>query len=98
MESVAWKVKVPIDRNGGVLNFELKEIGIEEFMAVQTFIELKKNREAIIMFFDVTRVGGDEIEALKQELIDKGNIIPYLCCDRIMLDIMRPVGYEVKKT
>ncbi len=97
MGTEAWKVKVPVDRNGGALNFDLKEIGIDEFMAVQSFIEQKKNKEAIYCFFSCTVIGGDSVELLKKEL-DGNNVIPFVACDRIMNEIMKPAGYEVKKS
>jgi hypothetical protein len=97
METSAWKVKIPIDRVGGVLSFELKELGIDEYMAIETFIENKKHREAFLLFFNATRIGGDEVSALKSEF-DKNNIIPFTACGKMVQEFLRPVAYELKKS
>jgi hypothetical protein len=97
METSAWKVKIPIDRVGGVLSFELKELGIDEYMAIETFIEKKKWAEALIMFFGATRIGGDELSSLKAEL-DRNNLIPFIFCMNMVREILEPVAGEVKKS
>ena len=92
----AWKLKIPVSRNGDFINYELRELGIDEFMAVQTLIEKKKWVEAFLLFFNSTRVGGDEVSKLKEEF-DKNNIIPFTFCMRTVTEILEPVKGELKK-
>lgn len=96
MESVAWKLKIPVDRAGTFLNFDLKELGIDEFMAVQSFVEKKKFKEAVMLFFHSTVVGGDSVDKLRDEL-DKNNIIPFSAAQKYMLELTEPVPGELKK-
>lgn len=96
MDKAAWKLKIPIDRHGGFINFELKEIGIDSFMACQTFIEKKKWKEAFTLFFNECRIGGDEVSKLTAEF-DKNNIIPFMACQKYVTEILSPVEGELKK-
>lgn len=96
MES-AWKLKIPLNRDQtAFLNFELKEIGIDEFMAVQSFLQKNKAKEAIILFLNATRTGGDEVQLLKEEF-DKNNSVPFMAAMRYIPDILEPVPGELKK-
>lgn len=92
----AWKLKVPVDRNGKYLNFECKELGIDEFMAVQSFIQAKKWKEAFLLFFNETRIGGSEVKELQDEF-DRNNIIPFNSCMELITEYLKPVPGEIKK-
>lgn len=92
----AWKLKIPTDRNGNYLTFECKELGIDEFMAVQSFIQAKKWKEAFILFMNATRTGGAEVKELQAEF-DKDNIIPFVSCMDLIPKYLEPVRGELKK-
>lgn len=92
----AWSMSVPIDRKGTYLNFELNELGIDEYMAVQAFVEKKKWKEAIMLFINQTCIAGDEPKKLQAEF-DKNNLIPFQSCMKLLTDYLEPVQGDLKK-
>ncbi len=92
----AWKLTVPVDRDGKKLVFECKDLGIDAFMAIQSFIQAKKWKEAFILFFNETRVGGSEVKELQAEF-DKDNMIPFGSCLELIPKFLEPIPGEIKK-
>jgi hypothetical protein len=91
-----WTMKIPVDRAGKYLTFQLKELGIDEYMAVQSFIEKKKWKEGIMLFITQTHVGGDDFKLLQKEF-DANNIIPFNSSVKMLTDYLEPVPGELKK-
>lgn len=90
-------MKIPTSRDGDkFLTFELKELGIDAFMAVKTMIEKNKWKEAFLLFLRETRIGGDDVDKLKSEF-DSNNLIPFNSCMNIIPQILEPVPGELKK-
>ena len=54
MAEAIFSIKIPVDRSGKQLEFKLKEINIDAFMAVKDFIGKNKWAEAFLLFFRET--------------------------------------------
>ena len=91
MES-AWTMKVPLDREGkDFAIFELKDIDYDVYMATQSFIKKDKMREAVEMFIEQHRIGGDEVSKIK------GNFVAFLSAQDMVVKMLDPVPGELKK-
>lgn len=91
-----FTMKVPVNRSGKCLTFELNELGIDAYMGVQSFIEKKKWKEGVMLFMRETRIAGDDVALLQAEF-DKNNLIPFNACVKMITDYLEPVPGELKK-
>lgn len=85
-------MKVPTDREGNFVTFELKDIDYDIYMAVSSLIEKKKVREAVFMFLDGHKIGGDG-----EASIVKTNFIAFQSAQELIMKMLDPVPGELKK-
>lgn len=90
-KGTAWTLNIPTDREGGKATFHLKEMDVDLFIAVQALIEQKKYREGISCFFSALKVGGDDVNILTT------NFIAFQSAQQSMMEILKPMPYELKK-
>jgi hypothetical protein len=91
-EGAVFSLTIPLSRDQSrKATFHLKEIDEETFMAAKSMIDREKYFDAVRMIIQVLRVGGDDPQVLKN------NLIAVNAASSQIMKLIEPLDSELKK-
>lgn len=88
---ITYKVEIPLDEEGNIAVFEIKQMSTDLYKAAQKLIRADKMPEAIGMVLKDLHVSGDPVPDFNQ------NFIAFLSASQLVTDLITPKPYTLKK-